>query len=395
VPVPAITYRASAVTVGWQKWVANGATAGPVNAKTPIEALQFSIPSSPWTGTVQCSSDVQKIGWLAWADSSCGTTGKSLRLEAVKIRLTGDLAANADVWYRIYAQNIGWMGWASNGAVAGPTALSLYAEAIQVQLLPKSAPAPGPTANATKAKPTYQTPGSYRKIQYGGVAQFGGCGFNLTSGMNGLKVRMVAGKMGVVQYDQSMSPLLRSRVKTFQRKHHLSATGVVDVKTWTAMGFSKASWTSIDCYKAPLRVNATMTRAQLVSAFIATAESYRGSRYVWGGANAPAQGADCSGLVLQALYSIGIDPAPVNTVHHALPAWRSSRIIATESGFEHVPISQVQPGDIVAYAIGSPVVNHNAIYIGNGQIMQESGYGRIASLHSYSGLQSYAIRPIP
>ncbi len=137
----------------------------------------------------------------------------------------------------------------------------------------------------------------------------------------------------------------------------LPATGVVDERTWTAMGFSASDWTALDCYKRPVRIVPGSSRQAIIEAFVATALEYNGSRYIWGGANRPDQGADCSGLIIQALYSIGIDPDPNNTVNHALPTWRSSRNLYDAPGFVHVPISQLQRGDVVFYAVGSPTIN--------------------------------------
>ncbi|HCE78175.1 MAG TPA: hypothetical protein DEP61_04765, partial [Lachnospiraceae bacterium] len=51
--------------------------------------------------------------------STSGTEGRSLRLEAVQLRLTGDIANYYDVYYRAHIQNYGWLGWTCNGQSAG------------------------------------------------------------------------------------------------------------------------------------------------------------------------------------------------------------------------------------------------------------------------------------
>ena len=69
-----------------------------------------------------------------------GTTGESRRLEAVRVRLTGEgdgAAAHLSVWYRVHSQTFGWLGWAHDGADAGTTGLSRRAEAVEVQVLPQ------------------------------------------------------------------------------------------------------------------------------------------------------------------------------------------------------------------------------------------------------------------
>ena len=71
-----------------------------------------------------------------------GTSGRSLRLEAIQIELTGDMANWYDVWYRVHAQNVGWMGWACNGAQSGTAGYSRRLEGIQILLVPKGAAGP-------------------------------------------------------------------------------------------------------------------------------------------------------------------------------------------------------------------------------------------------------------
>lgn len=56
---------------------------------------------------------VQTYGWLDWVSdgASSGTTGEAKRLEAIQIELTGALATQYDVYYRVHAQrSAGWTG---------------------------------------------------------------------------------------------------------------------------------------------------------------------------------------------------------------------------------------------------------------------------------------------
>lgn len=58
-------------------------------------------------------------------------------MEAVQIRLTGELASYYHVYYRVHSQYFGWLGWAKDGESAGTSSLSLRIEAIQIKLVPK------------------------------------------------------------------------------------------------------------------------------------------------------------------------------------------------------------------------------------------------------------------
>ena len=74
-----------------------------------------------------------------------GTSGQGKRLEAIQIELTGKLAKQYDVYYRVHAQQFGWMGWAKNGEMAGTAGFSYRLESIQITLVEKGGKAPGST----------------------------------------------------------------------------------------------------------------------------------------------------------------------------------------------------------------------------------------------------------
>lgn len=90
------------------------------------------------------------------------------------------------------------------------------------------------------------------------------------------------------------------------------------------------------------------------AAVVAEARKYLGVPYVWGGTD-PRNGLDCSGLVQLVYRNLGVD----------LP--RVSYQQATEG--RSVPsLAQAKPGDLLAF--GSPRVNHIAIYIGDGKMIE-------------------------
>ena len=93
----------------------------------------------PVPGGITYSAHVQGVGWQGWRSdgTTAGLAGKGKRLEAIRIKLTGELAKKYDVRYRVHCQRVGWTKWARNGAVAGTTGRSLRAEAIEVRIVPK------------------------------------------------------------------------------------------------------------------------------------------------------------------------------------------------------------------------------------------------------------------
>jgi len=68
-------------------------------------------------------------------------------LEAIQIKLTGEIAKYYDVYYRVNAQQFGWMGWAKNGQSSGTSGFGFQLEAIQIKLVKKGGKAPGTTNN--------------------------------------------------------------------------------------------------------------------------------------------------------------------------------------------------------------------------------------------------------
>ncbi|WP_231433342.1 C39 family peptidase [Enterococcus faecalis] len=71
-----------------------------------------------------------------------GTSGKKLRLEAIKINLSGDVSRYYDVYYRVHIQDKGWLNWAANGAPSGSQSASKRLEAIQIKIVRKGETAP-------------------------------------------------------------------------------------------------------------------------------------------------------------------------------------------------------------------------------------------------------------
>ena len=84
---------------------------------------------------------MQSVGWQNSVANNAlsGTTGKSLRVEAVRIDLTGDLKSQFDIYYRVQSQDRGWLGWAKNGESAGTQGFRQRLETMQVKLVKKGA----------------------------------------------------------------------------------------------------------------------------------------------------------------------------------------------------------------------------------------------------------------
>ena len=91
---------------------------------------------SMFTGDVEYYAHVQNQGWQSVKKNGevAGTTGANLRLEAVRMNLTGEIAEQYNISYRVHVQNEGWTKWSSNGEVAGTVGKCLRLEAMDIRL---------------------------------------------------------------------------------------------------------------------------------------------------------------------------------------------------------------------------------------------------------------------
>ena len=145
-----VQYRTHVQNDGWQNWVGDGAMAGTSGRSLRLEGIEIKLASPQYAGSIRYRTHVQDYGWQGWKSDGAmsGTSGESKRLEAIQIELTGEMAKHFDVWYRVHCQNIGWMGWAKNGAQSGTAGYSYRLEGIEIRLVEKGGAAPGSTANA-------------------------------------------------------------------------------------------------------------------------------------------------------------------------------------------------------------------------------------------------------
>jgi len=249
----------------------------------------------------------------------------------------------------------------------------------QIGDTPAASPSPISATPTPKAKPSRTTPSPTASPSDSSAHAFlqptttivaaHGCTI-LTPGMNGVKVKMVQRRLGLPNSAwETMDDATIAAVRRFQRKAGLSTDGVVGPLTWQAMGFREDF--CFDRYQArpvlPLTATMRVRREQM----IAFATSFLGDEYVWGGAGPHGYGIDCSGLVLQALYSAGLDPQPISVDKHVLPDYRTSVELYRHPRLAHVPLSAVQRGDLVFWRSNATGrVNHVAIYLGDRKVLE-------------------------
>ncbi|MEG0830244.1 MAG: NlpC/P60 family protein [Anaerovoracaceae bacterium] len=220
-------------------------------------------------------------------------------------------------------------------------------------------------------KRTYQNPSKYIQIKNTINLKHSGA-YNLNTGYMGIKVRLVNRYFHIGnRYWPRYTKQTKLQVKAFQKKKHLNATGIVNKETWLKMGYSKKSWITAGAYISPIQVNPSSTKKDHIEAMIRTAYKYLGSDYVVGGSGPPKQGADCSGLVMQGLYAAGVDPYPVSCVRHSKPGYEfESKNLWASKKLKTVSYAKKQRGDLIFYKGKDGTVNHIAIYLGRGKVVE-------------------------
>lgn len=109
----------------------------------------------------------------------------------------------------------------------------------------------------------------------------------------------------------------------------------------------------------PIDASVSAIRRKVVS----ESKKYIGLKYVWGGTSLT-KGADCSGFCIAVYRACGISTKK-------LP--RTSYGMAGSSVGKTVSLANAKPGDLVFYGDTRGNVNHVGIYIGNNQVIHESG----------------------
>ena len=149
-----LNYSSYIQSKNWQKTVTDKQTSGTTGKGLRLEALKIKLIDNEYSGSIRYKAHIQKLGWQNYASnwSLAGTTGTGLRMEAIKIKLTGDISNRYDVYYRTHVQKLGWLGWAKNDEISGTTGYGYRTEAIQIQLVRKGKTFSGSTKNTYKSK---------------------------------------------------------------------------------------------------------------------------------------------------------------------------------------------------------------------------------------------------
>ena len=126
--------------VGWSHFFAdNSYCMAPVNQF--ITAFRATVHNQPedMTGTIAYRVNLSGSGWLDWVEDAGegGSSQGAMPLEAVSMKLTGELGENYDVLYSVL-QNQQWTDWMKNGEEAGISGAGLRLDGIRISIVKKN-----------------------------------------------------------------------------------------------------------------------------------------------------------------------------------------------------------------------------------------------------------------
>lgn len=132
-----------------------------------------------------------------------------------------------------------------------------------------------------------------------------------------------------------------------------------------AYGYISAEYVKVGYnWKTAIKIDPIDASVSAIRRKVVTeAKKYIGLKYVWGGTSLKT-GADCSGFCHAIYKACGIST-------RKLP--RTSYDMAASSNGKTVSLANAKPGDLVFYGDSKGNVNHVGIYIGNNQVIHESG----------------------
>ena len=139
-----VSYQAHMQDVGWMSMVTDGNSAGILDGNKELQALKINVADDlrgygQISGSVVYQAHVENVGWQKEVKDGqlAGTVGKNKHIEALRIKLTDQLAEKYDIYYRVNIEGRGWLDWTVNGGDSGSTGLDLAVRGIEIKICAK------------------------------------------------------------------------------------------------------------------------------------------------------------------------------------------------------------------------------------------------------------------
>ncbi|MDO4789299.1 MAG: polysaccharide deacetylase family protein [Johnsonella sp.] len=137
------TYTAYYPGAGWNPWIKDNYVLSRYGAYPTAFKIGLNAQPEGMTGTVLYQVNLSATGWLDWVENGAeaGDVNGSMPLEAIRVKLNGQLEENYDIYTRVY-QSGAWTDWVKNGEQAGTEGIGTHIDAIRVAVMPKNAGVP-------------------------------------------------------------------------------------------------------------------------------------------------------------------------------------------------------------------------------------------------------------
>lgn len=121
-----------------------------------LTAVRATLSNQPedMTGTVEYKVNLSGFGWLDWTENgqTAGAEDTEAPLEAVCMRLTGELSVYYDILYSVLQDNR-WSDWVENGKEAGVSGAGKRVDGIRISVVLKVPGQPSYAGNIDPNKP--------------------------------------------------------------------------------------------------------------------------------------------------------------------------------------------------------------------------------------------------
>lgn len=121
-----------------------------------VTAIRATLHNQPedMTGTIAYKVNLSGSGWLDWVEDATASGGPDgeMPLEAVSMKLTGELAEYYDILYSVLQDNA-WTDWVRNGEEAGVSGAGLRVDGIRISVVKKSGEGISYAAGIDPSKP--------------------------------------------------------------------------------------------------------------------------------------------------------------------------------------------------------------------------------------------------
>ena len=132
-----IKYQVHSQNYGWLPQVRDGQVAGTTGESLRMEAIKVDPPEG-WELVVK--AHIQNDGWKIYRgivhgnDIVIGTTGQAKRLEMLSFDVVKSPAGSPDLQFQVHQQNVGWKGLTKQGYFSGTDGEATRLEALRLQI---------------------------------------------------------------------------------------------------------------------------------------------------------------------------------------------------------------------------------------------------------------------